>query len=130
MAADTLITSRRQLLAQGTRACAAVSVGMVEPSLASDARRLNDLVIDAEEMIANLGFIAEAILEAAIEAQGDFPSARAIVVASQKLGQDIQTFEEEWQFQAALLSHNLAKGLNPAGLHAGHGLALSEPLAG
>lgn len=114
-----LATSRRGLLARGGLGAAAV-LGAADPDpagvaagLADDARHLNMMLIDAEEMIAALGFAVEAFLEAAVDAQGDFPCARLFVVAAEKLDRDVRKLEE-WQEEARMLSHNVAAVLSPA----------------
>ena len=117
-------TSRRDLLARGVRTTAAAAAVAAAPDaamalevsseLAADSERLLAMLNDADDRWAQIGYAVEAFVELLINQQGEFPAARTLVYAAQKLDDDIRGVEA-WREEAYLLGRNLWLRLSPEG---------------
>ena len=117
-------TSRRDLLARGVRTTAAATLAVAAPDaaaapdassrLAADSERLLEMLHDADDRWAEIGYAVEAFVELLINQQGEFPAARTLVYAAQKLDDDIRGVEA-WREEAYMLGRNLWLQLSPEG---------------
>jgi hypothetical protein len=112
------------LLACGVRTTAAAAVATAAPDpaaapdassrLAADSERLLAMLHDADDRWAQIGYAVEAFVELLLDQQGEFPAARTLVYAAQKLDDDIRGVEA-WREEAYMLGRNLWLQLSPEG---------------
>ena len=117
-------TSRRDLLARSVRTAAAATAATAAPDptdapdvssrLAADCERLLAMLHDADDRWAEIGYAVEAFVELLLDQQGEFPAARTLVYAAQKLDDDIRGVEA-WREEAYRLGRNLWLRLSPEG---------------